>query len=762
MSNLILSAGLIWPFTWLASIALAIDTLVYYIVHETYQIFSLVAQAQLFSDPNGIIKPLTDRIYSILGIIMLFVFTYNILLLIINPDKLNDKSDSSMLGIIKNLIISLILIVLLPTMFGYAYRIQNSILNSGVLSSIFMGGTTSDENNNLIRDGGRVVALNLFSAFYYPIDTAGTAYSYEDCTTKSDAPAICSDYVSAMDSVMNDGNLFAFTENKTLKKGLENDQMRYTWFISFCAGVFAAYLFISFTIDVGVRVVKLGLLQVIAPIPIVMRITKPKGGVFDKWFKETTKTFLMVFERLIVIYFAMWTISSVICSDKGGIIPNLNSDGSTGAFAMLFAKVFLILGTLAFAKEAPKMMEDLFGMKIGNVSIKKKLGQNEYAMRGAAMIGTGGAKGIGNYLNARKSGKSFVKALGASASGLATGGIQGFRQSKGLNDLGKLKNTVVIGKGVADANEQKRLDKKQAMYDANKIEQWENNSKIKAMRDSKSAEYLSQHGDIYQSGDWQSIHDEIFSNPNLSETEKVALYEQKVSEYNESLKNEAETYARNKVYNDTYADFKPAFGTTAAYTRKYKATKNREKMQEFFTGTGGKTIYDANVASMDNAINSLKQMKEAVSKLGAETMEKQFSTASNDPNYTETIRNDLKGKREFERNKAAMKLFDEKLTSYGTSYLESLKKSISDNPQAFANSTLKVDDLEKMVNKINDKHDEYFDSSNNLTAAGKSALETEFKDLYKTINDMQISINNDKIKKTTEWATEHRNDKKDS
>lgn len=449
MSNLLLT-GLGWPFTWIIRIFLAIDTLIYFFVAQAYEVFMLVANAKLFDSNNTVIDRITTNIYTVLGVAMLFVFAYNILNLIINPDKLSDRSDNSVLGIIKNLVISLIIIALLPQIFNYTYKFQNRVLQSGVLSSIILGGTSADNGEADITNAGRNIAINLFGSFYYPIDSEEKPYTYGDCASdKAGKPSICDDYVTAMDNAVNNGSIWAFTENKTLAKALDDGDIKYLWLISAAAGVFAAYLFISFAIDVGVRVVKLGVLQVIAPIPVIMRITKPKGGIYDKWFKEITKTFLMVFERLIIIYFAIATIS-IFCGEHG-LFANLPDNApSTDILTRLLAKVILILGTLSFAKEAPKMLEDLFGMKIGEINIKKKLDENTYAKK---LVGAGATAGLGavggaiRRFNAAKErgyggwGRAGSLLMGG-IGGLLGGGLRGVKADYGKGSEG-FKNAII-------------------------------------------------------------------------------------------------------------------------------------------------------------------------------------------------------------------------------------------------------------------------------------------------------------------------------
>ena len=479
MSHLLLT-GLSWPFTWIIRIFLLIDTLIYFLVAQAYEVFMLVANAQLFDSNNEVISRITTNIYSVLGIAMLFVFAYNILNLIINPDKVSDRSDNSVLGIIKNLIISLIIIVLLPQIFNYTYKFQNRVLQSGVLSNVILGGTGSDNSEADITNAGRNIAINLFSAFYYPITSDGKPYTYQECVSgkKENKPAICDDYVNAMDNAINNSSIFAFTENKTLANALDDGNLKYLWFISAAAGLFAAYLFVSFAIDVGVRVVKLGVLQIIAPIPVIMRITKPKGGIYDKWFKEITKTYLMIFERLIVIYFAIATIS-IFCGEHG-IIANLPDNArSADIITRLLAKVILILGTLSFAKSAPKMLEDLFGMKIGEMSIKKKLDENTYAKKVAGLTATAGLGAVGGAIrrvNAAKErtyfgGKSNVltglmrggSALMGGIGGAVGGGLRGVKADYGKGSEG-FKNAVIsahqsnIEQGVKNEATRRKLE----------------------------------------------------------------------------------------------------------------------------------------------------------------------------------------------------------------------------------------------------------------------------------------------------------------
>ncbi len=445
-----------WFMNKLYSFLLLLDSIAYWLLSVAYKIFMKVSGVQLFSDTTGSqFDLLTKRIYSILGIVMLFVLAYNILKMIVNPDTLNDRSDSSMLGIIKNIIISLIIVALLPSGFKYLQKFQNRVLETNVLSHIIFGGssTSSDtqtDSNDVdygTTDAGADLAITIFTAFYHPVIN-NKVYSYNDC--KNSTEVLCKGYIKIVSKALRNGNMSSLRTDAAISLIGEDSSGTYIEYypvISFAAGVFAAYLMLSFAFDMGVRVAKLGVLQLIAPIPVIMRITKPKGGVFDKWFKELTKSYLQVFERLLIIFFALFTIQLLCASD--GPIESVFS-GEENVFIKLFAFVLVILGVLTFAKEAPKMLEDLFGMKIGEMSIKKKLDENTYAKKVAGLTATAGLGAVGGAIrrvNAAKErgygGWGLVGSfLAGGVGGAFGGGLRGVKADYGKGSEG-FKNAVM-------------------------------------------------------------------------------------------------------------------------------------------------------------------------------------------------------------------------------------------------------------------------------------------------------------------------------
>lgn len=433
-----------WVSNAFYGILLTIDYVIYLAINICYQLFEVVSKVEVFSTEN--VGVISRRIYTIIGIVMLFVFAYNIILAIVDPDSLS-KGEKSVKNIVQNTIISIVLVTLFPLMCEYMQIFQNHIIENNTIGNLIMGSTASDSGENGQTKGALNVSVTIFTAFYHPIDENKEPVTLTEC--ESSSVKLCSRYKEMADNAKNGiGGLWNFMHDEDLKDGIYDDDMEYLFPLSTIAGVVAAYLFLSFSLDLGVRAAKLGALKLIAPIPIFLRITKPKGGQFDKWFSEFTKTYLQVFERIVIINFAMLLISFV--SDI-----NIFASGG-GIFINVIATVVVILGILKFAKDAPKLLEEIFSVKIPQMSIKKKLNENEYALRGASVLGAAGTTAVGNVIKGIGAGKSVGQVIKTGFGGLIGGGRQGWVQSRGLNDITKVKDTIVGARSTADEHRDDR------------------------------------------------------------------------------------------------------------------------------------------------------------------------------------------------------------------------------------------------------------------------------------------------------------------
>lgn len=449
---------------WLADILLAIlhllDQVVFVLINWMYRVFILVSEVDIFKDGTQI-EAIVNRIYVIVGVAMLFIFAYNLILLIINPEG---KQLGNMAKVIQNAIISVILIIFLPTIFSYLKLVQNHIVTENVIGNIILG-TTSDydaaENTN--KRAGVKVALDIYSAFYHPVNESYVTCKNMCCppgTTNCDGSAckehICYDYVNAYNTAYKNSSIADFIWDKNLRDGVKEGKVEYLAVVSTVAGAFALWMFISFALDIGIRVGKLAFYEVISPIPVMMRIL-PGDKMFDKWFKGVKDAYLSIFIRLIIIYTCMYFITLV-----PDIFANMWASGDAGIIVAL-ANVVVILGILQFAKDAPKLISDMFGgsgdLKFG---VRDKYKTLTGAVRGGvygATTGEGWGRVSGFF---RGAGKGATKGYDAAVSSID--GLKDARRD-GSTFGGRLQDRLRVGIGMRTrydsigADEEKKLKK---------------------------------------------------------------------------------------------------------------------------------------------------------------------------------------------------------------------------------------------------------------------------------------------------------------
>ncbi len=451
MMNLFTTSGIIGDAltNTFYSIFLIIDSIVYWFISICYQVFVLISQVNLFSE--SILRNIIDRVFTILGVVMLFIMAYQIIILIIDTDKA--KGENGAKKTVVKIITSIVLIVLLPTIYRYMGVFQNDVLTSNVIGRVVMGGgTTTESNNDYIKKSGTEMAVIIASAFLHPIKD-GVEYSYIACL-EDDAPSICTKYNVAYDEAIDNNAPGEFFMNSDLQDSLKLNffesvsnterQMKYIPILSTIAALLAIKMIIAFSLDIGVRVAKLGFLQIVAPIPIALNIGESQSIFQTKWFKNLKDTYLDIFMKLIIIYFSMFSITMV-----PNVLENLWPDN--GEFIIkLFATVIVILGILQFAKDGPKLIKDLFNVDL-DFSIKKRLNENTYAQRAASVVGGGLSSGVSNFVNKYRSQqdpnnkhsvKNFTAGVGkglvSGVGGLFGGGARGWKHSDGIDNWNKV------------------------------------------------------------------------------------------------------------------------------------------------------------------------------------------------------------------------------------------------------------------------------------------------------------------------------------
>lgn len=420
-----------------------LDGLVYRLISLLFELFYALANAQLLN--NEMYEEISNKVYVFIGVIALFTLSFSLLKSLVNPDDAGKATIKSF----KTLITSIILLILMPTIFQYAFSFQNAIMKDDIIGKIFqinINQTSGKENKSKsmhemcsFEDGeSKTVDVNLEANYTVPnkievskkqcesnyitmnvLEAFITPYDYSVQNTAGTT------WEKAREYMIYTGNFnYVTTFVDQMLDSTPENSVTYTFILSTFAGLFLIYIVLSFCIDLGVRAAKLAFYQLISPIPILMRLIPGKEGQFDKWTKSVISAFLEIFVRLIIINFIIF-----ICSNIFDIIDSSLSFGTVG----IIGKATLAIGLFMFAKQAPKLLSEALGFEGGNIKLGIK---GKFADGGALALGAGvgGAattltrNAVNAFKNVRNAdgGNAKIGAALRGAGSMTAGGLSGF------------------------------------------------------------------------------------------------------------------------------------------------------------------------------------------------------------------------------------------------------------------------------------------------------------------------------------------------
>ena len=349
------------------------------------------------------------------------------------------------------------------------FGLQEAILESNVLNSIFTGSSNVGAQN--IQNAGNVMAVNSFKPFFTPNvnsdvnpeDARGSITNHTEygITLGNNGSYGCKKdqcTLADVDTFAEKTGDFGFYQ--AFAANINEGEVDFQWLIALVVGGFLVYAMISFCFDMALRVCKLAFFEIIAPIAIFCNVIPKMEDVFKKWLSNTTKTFISVFTRIIVMNFGVYLISIIVNNADLG----LNNAGNW--FLNLIAKCFLILGIVMFMRQAPKLLSDLFGFGDGDMKlgIRDKLKSSGAFAAGAAIGGatTGLVRNATNAVQQfRKAPKekkfsAAVKGFGSAAAGAASGLTKGLWYAKDAGSGKDMKNAASQAANKTVENRMKR------------------------------------------------------------------------------------------------------------------------------------------------------------------------------------------------------------------------------------------------------------------------------------------------------------------
>lgn len=389
------------------SIFALLDRVAYWVLGFMYEILFNVASADIFS--NETIKNFYGRIQLILGVFMIFKLAVTIIQGILNPDTFTDKK-SGFGNIISRVITAIVLLAVLTPinipaarseyeiqlnnnglLFGTLYSLQTRILENNTLGRLILGttdnatGGPSTDDDTLTGADKQAAKLkqsaNIFTSTvlkgFVRLNVKGKDENGETLDDETNPDHRVCEYVdqetldvyTAYDASPNEilalinascetqggffSDILALYPRLT---GKDKYIFAYMPVISTVVAVIFIWILLGEIITIAIRSIKLAVLRLIAPIPIISHIQPSKdGGAFGAWTKALTSTYLELFLHLAVIYFIIFLIQDMIVN---GIVINTGT-GVVGIISM----IFIWIGMFFFIKQAPKFIMNVLGIK---------------------------------------------------------------------------------------------------------------------------------------------------------------------------------------------------------------------------------------------------------------------------------------------------------------------------------------------------------------------------------------------------------------
>ena len=393
---------------------------IYFMMGSVYDIICQIADSPIISSES--ILKFYNRVQLIIGVFMMFRLAVTIIQGIIDPDKFTD-AKAGIGNVITKIITALaILTLIIPLqnipdnvklnslenrmkkdgiLFGAMYELQSRLIaddgSGNVLIKLVIGPS---EDVSRVRSAGQNLATIVLKSFFTPNLKEGSdnkdflirdkkskqngqykhEYLYcavyddqdnftnqcsnssdEDCNSVRDAYAKYYKKETSTTDILNMVNTpCEVLDSDKQISGWDAYAFNFNWFAGLIVGLLFLFMLVMLCIEVAKRAIKLAILRLISPIPIISYMSPGstfENGPMGAWVKTTTKTYIELFINLLVIYFAFFVIKEIEANN--GLIFSDTISGSAG----IFAKIFVYIGLILFAKDAPKFIKQALGVK---------------------------------------------------------------------------------------------------------------------------------------------------------------------------------------------------------------------------------------------------------------------------------------------------------------------------------------------------------------------------------------------------------------
>lgn len=358
-----------WILDILRSVIMLLDAIFYPLLVQLMQLIFDIANYTL---DNSSIENLYDKVYLIISVFVLFRLTVSMLSYLVNPDKISDKKIGAS-KLIQRILISLMMLIMIPAFFRFLPTVQSALFQAVPRVILGTETDTSNFNEDTTANVGSIVSFQIFRTFFHYDMDCGLDNNNESVTITDD-PMV-------MENADSDPYWSSWLHvNDECPDNSGNYQYTYIPVLPFIVNIVICIMLISIAIKVAIRMFKLIILRLIAPVPIISYMNPENDNTFNSYFKTLMNTWLSLFIYLGSMFLVLRILDWLFTIDSTGY-PRIMADyfkntlGKdisdpvslvTYYFRTKLFMIFIVIALFIFAKDFPKFLTKALGIKDGD------------------------------------------------------------------------------------------------------------------------------------------------------------------------------------------------------------------------------------------------------------------------------------------------------------------------------------------------------------------------------------------------------------
>ena len=413
-------------------ILFTIEGWVYQLVSYAFNLLLLMCGLN-YSSIAGLASSLIDSMQAVIMVLVVFKLGLALIQYLIEPEKATKEGAKIPL----NIALMTILLIAYPFVFGvlnelsllimgnptnYPYTMISTIVpiepseedNKGLIMR-FVLGDSADEINDI----GDFLALSTLTIFLHDYNKEGS--NTVVVNTLCDEDGKCN--FNKLDELVDQVDV----------------SLEYHGGLCLIMGIYLVYTIVKSAVQIGIRMFKLLILQMIAPVAIISVLDGGiKANTFQNYIKKYISVYIEAFTRLL----SMLIITVFVCKffiNIGDFFGNLPAENG---FANFLITAVVVVAAFKFVGDIPKFIDEVLGTHMGGDGKKEGFGK---FLGGIIGGGVGAVAGlVGGAAAGINAGAGALGIFGNAIAGAGSGAAGGF---KGNSVADKIKNLKTANAG---------------------------------------------------------------------------------------------------------------------------------------------------------------------------------------------------------------------------------------------------------------------------------------------------------------------------